>query len=270
MTCLSVNIHGQEILGGVAPDYVLIPVRCYQQLVAETGLRPVLMGQLTPGPYLDGLRAALPDARLIPSKGIMEDFSIIRNAANIVTCISTFSWLAAWLSKAERVFFPVAGLFNPFQRDDIYLLPLDDARYRLDLFPAYYAMPPNEAVEQHRSMDGLWRRLSGRHIRSLLSTRPRIAYDLTRIEPFFDEEFYLYQHWDVGGAKEKGLVPSGFEHFMRIGHKERREPFKIDRPWYCRTYPMAALEIGQGDYIDCYHHYAEVGASRGYRREPAK
>ncbi len=265
---LLINVRGQEILSGVAPDYVLIPVGYLRQIVAETGLRPVLMGQLTPSPYLDELLVGLPGARLISSQGVMEDFSIIRNAKHIVISISTFSWLAAWLSNAERIFFPVAGVFSPFQRPDINLLPLRDPRYRFDLFPSYFATTPDVAVEQHRQMEGLWRRLAGTHLEAMLSSRPRVPLDLIQIERFFDEDYYLRQHLDVGHAKQQGALPSGFEHFLRVGHKERREPFKVDREWYCRTYPMAALEIGQGDYVDCYHHYAEVGALRGYRPEP--
>ena len=267
---LLINIRGQEILSGVAPDYVLIPVGYLRQIVAETGLRPVLMGQLTPGPYLEELRTGLPEARFLASEGSMEDFSIIRNAKHIVISVSTFSWLAAWLSNAERIFLPVAGMFSPFQCPAINLLPLRDPRYRFDLFPSYFATTPAVAVEQHRRMDGLWRRVGGTHLQAMLASRPRVPLDLIQIERFFDEEYYLRQHWDVGRAKQQGALPSGFEHFLRVGHKERREPFKVDREWYCRAYPMAALEIGQGDYMDCYHHYAEVGALRGYRPEPPR
>ena len=265
---LLINVRGNEILGGGAPDYVLIPVQYIHQIVAETGLKPVLMGQLTPGPYLDALREGLPEARLLPSRGIAEDFSTIRNARHIVISISTFSWLGAWLSNAERIFFPVAGLFNPFQRDDIDLLPLDDPRYRFDLFPFYVALPADQAVAQHRSIEGLWRREGPRQLRIMRAARPRVPVDLERISAFFDEDYYLRQHWDVGGAKRNGIVPSGYEHFLRVGHAENREPFELDRGWYCRQYPMACLEIGQGDYVSCHHHYAEVGALRGYKPVP--
>lgn len=265
---LLINVRGNEILGGGAPDYVLIPVDYLKQIVAETGLKPVLMGQLTPGPYLDALREGLPNARLLASRGIAEDFSTIRNAKNIVISISTFSWLAAWLSNAERIFFPIAGLFHPFQREDIDLLPLEDPRYRFDLFPFYVALPANEAVAQHRAISGLWRRIGARQFRAMRASRPRIPYDFTQIARYFDEEYYLRKHWDVGGAKREGIVPSGFEHFLRTGRQENREPFELDLTWYCSQYPTACLEIGQGDYLNCHHHYAEVGELRGYRPLP--
>ncbi len=261
---LLINVRGEEILGGGAPDYVLIPANYYKRIVEETGLRPVLMGQLTSSAYLDALREALPHARLLPSQGMMKDFSIIRHAANIVACISTFSWLAAWLSNAQRIFLPLAGTFHPFQRPDIDLVPLDDPRYRFDLFPSYFALPPQAAIEQHAAMDGMWRRLAPDHLRAFRDSRPRIRFDLAKFEPVFDEDYYCQQEWDVGAAKRAGIVPSGFEHYLRVGHKEGRPPFQVDRAWYCSAYPLAAFEIGQGDFLNCHHHYVEVGRQRGY------
>ena len=267
---LLINVRGNEILGGGAPDYLLIPVDYFQEIVRETGLRPVIMGQLTPGPYLDELRAALPEARLVPSLGTMKDFSLIRSARNIVISVSTFSWLAAWLSEARQIFMPVAGVFSPFQRPDIDLLPLDDPRYRFDLFPVYFAAPAAEMLAHLRSLRGAWRRMPSDKLRRLIRERPRFPVDLDKVAEFFDEEYYLRTYWDVNGAKQSGAVPSGFEHFMRAGHKESREPLELDRAWYCRRYPIAGMEIGQGDYANCHHHYVEIGAARGYSPRPVE
>ncbi len=265
---LLINIRGAEILSGGAPDYLILPVEYYRQIVDETGLKPVIMGQIGPGPYLDRLRAALPEARLIPSRGIMEDFSLIRNARHIVVAISTFSWLAAWLSNAEQIFFPVAGVFSPFQRSDIGLLPLDDPRFRFDLFPVYFAEPVERLLPHLSSLKGWWRRISHHDLRAAVAAWPRVPFDFEKAAKVFDEAFYLQTYWDVRGAKDSGTIPSGFEHFVRVGHRELREPFRLDRAWYCRRYPLAGLELSQGSHLNCYHHYLDVGAERGYSPVP--
>ncbi|CAN5396683.1 hypothetical protein BH11PSE9_BH11PSE9_01560 [soil metagenome] len=132
---LLINVRGAEILADVHPSYGPIPVTFYRQLVAQTGLRPIFMGQVGQDPYSDALRAAFPEATMLASRGIMGDFELIRAARHVVVSVSTFSWLAAWLSDAQTIHLPVFGMFNPAQRPDIDLLPVDDARYRFYDFP---------------------------------------------------------------------------------------------------------------------------------------
>lgn len=126
---LLINVRGAEILGAVHSDYGPIPVAWYRQLVEETGLKPVFLGQLGNDYYSELLQRSFPDARFYPSRGIIADFSAIRMARNVVLSISTFSWLAGWLSYAQTVHVPLLGLFNPCQRPDVWMLPLTDPRY---------------------------------------------------------------------------------------------------------------------------------------------
>lgn len=132
---LLINVRGAEILADTHPDYGPIPVHFYRQLVAATGLRPVFMGQTGNDAYSHAIRQAFPNATMLQSRGPMGDFELIRSARHIVTSVSTFSWLAAWLSDAQTIHMPVFGMFNPAQREDIDLLPLDDPRYRFYGFP---------------------------------------------------------------------------------------------------------------------------------------
>lgn len=133
---LLINIRAEDILSrGIHPDYGLLPIDFYRSVVQRTGLKPVFQGQLEAGPYLDKLSKALPDARLIPSQGAVTDFQIIRQAKNIVLSLSSFTWLAAWLSEARQIHIPVYGFLNPKQRPDIDLLPVDDERYQFYCFP---------------------------------------------------------------------------------------------------------------------------------------
>lgn len=131
-----INIRAEDVFGrGTHPDYGLLPMSFYRHVVETTGLRPVFHGQIEDGPYVEGLRRQFPAARFLASRGAVADFQTIRQAAQIVLSISSFSWMAAWLSEARRIFMPVFGLYNPGQRPDIDLLPADDARYQFYGFP---------------------------------------------------------------------------------------------------------------------------------------
>jgi hypothetical protein len=120
---------------GVHEGYRPLPLAHYARLIAETGLRPVFLGQLDDGAYTAALRARFPDAEFQPSRGAMVDFETIRASRHICVAVSTFSWLAAWLSEAETIHMPIAGIFHPGYRVDIDLLPVADPRYRFQLFP---------------------------------------------------------------------------------------------------------------------------------------
>jgi hypothetical protein len=145
---LLINIRAGNILGPLHRDYRPLPLAFYARLIAETGLRPVFLGQIARDPYSHALRARFPGAEFRPSEGPMQDFAAIRASRHICTAISTFSWLAAWLSQAETIHLPIAGMFHPGQRPDVDLLPLADARYRFHLFPVqHWGGTPAELAE---------------------------------------------------------------------------------------------------------------------------
>ena len=130
------NVRTGDIVDGGHPDYMPVPIGHYRKLLKETGLRPVFVGQLSPGWYTDALRAEFPEARWLESGNWLHDFQTIRHASVIAISVSTFSWLAAWLSPtAKKIYFPVLGFFNPIQRPDVDLMPRRDDRYEYRLFP---------------------------------------------------------------------------------------------------------------------------------------
>lgn len=131
-----ISVRGAEILKAIHPDYGPIPVQWYRDLIAETGLSPVFMGQLSEDFYSELLRRSFPDARFVPSRGILQDFTALRQAEHLVLSVSTFSWLAGWLSLAAKsIHMPLLGIYNPRQREDIWLLPQEDSRFRFYDFP---------------------------------------------------------------------------------------------------------------------------------------
>ncbi len=133
-----VNIRGGEILADMHPDYGPIPMSFVDQVVAATSKQPVFVGQLGDDPYTEHIMRRYPDALFRPSRGALVDFETIRRADEVVVSVSTFSWLAAWLSRAARVHLPVSGFLDPRRRPDIDLLPTDDPRY---LFYEFDARP---------------------------------------------------------------------------------------------------------------------------------
>jgi hypothetical protein len=262
------NIRQGDILDGHHPDYVLLPIEFYADLIAETGLSPVFMGQLEDSPYLRALRARLPTARFLSSRGPAADFARILHARNIVPAISTFSWLAAWLSHAQRVFFPVLGLFNPAQNRAVDLLPLDDSRYRFYHFPIHYASGVEHFAASHAALRGLWRHLPATRLRALLARTPPPRDKALYLEQF-DEAFYRAAYPDIAAAIAAGHLPHGRHHYETCGFDEGRAGFALDRAWYCAAYPIAALEIAQGHAQDPDHHWLELGRARAYTRGPA-
>jgi hypothetical protein len=134
---LVINIRAPMLrdAGGHHPFYLPLPSAFYARLIAETGLRPVFLGQIGTDAYSEGLRAAFPRAVFLPSRGPLTDFGTLRASRHICVAVSTFSWLAAWLSEAETIHLPLAGILHPQLRPDINLLPLDDPRYRFHLLP---------------------------------------------------------------------------------------------------------------------------------------
>jgi hypothetical protein len=258
------NIRGGDILDGHHGDYVLLPIEYYKMLVETTGLNPVFFGQISENPYIDELRRAFPMAPFVPGTSPIIDFEILRRSCNIAICVSTFSWLAAWLSQAKRIFMPLTGLFNPFQHSRGWLVPVGDTRYKFDLFPANYAVSVEDFRNAHDPLRESWRPIAHDALEHLLRAAPRHARNKDRAIEASDEDFYLNCYRDIATAVADGRLKCGLDHFITNGFSEHRSPLFVDERWYTRTYPQAALEIGRGEYEDPTHHYAEVGALLGY------
>ena len=265
---LLINVRSPEILRTDHPDYTLLPLEFYQDIVRDTGLAPVFMGQTDPNPYMDRLRKAFPGALVLRSMGPVRDFAMIRRSRNILVSISTFSWLAAWLSNAERIILPLSGFFNPVQFPEMDFIPLADPRYEFYLFPINYAVPIERHEPVHRSLIGNWRRITPAGIEAMRRASPEVPVNVQKYWDQLDEAYYLSANADVAAAVARGTCTRAREHYIRHGMNEGRLPLRFDRIWYGMTYPDAAVEVGRGKYLNLLHHYIEIGRSAGYLSAP--
>ncbi len=261
---LVINIRGGEVLDGRHPGYTLVPIEFYAEIIRTTGLNPVFMGQIENNIYCNELRRRFPRACFIESQGALPDFEMIRGSKNIIPSVSTFSWLAAWLSHAEKIFMPLTGFYNPFQDRLADFVALEDDRFVFYLFPINYSVRVDDYRQQHEAIDGLWGRVEPERLRVLMRDAKQVQKQKSAFLDLYDEGFYLRAYPEIAQAVSSGRMPTGLYHYIMFGFAENRDPFALDRGWYTRTYPLAAVEIGRGEYIDAHHHYTEIGHKRGY------
>jgi len=86
---LVIHVRGEDILTGGHPDYGPLPVQFYARIVQQTGLRPVFLGQIQEGRYLDEIVRVFPGATIIPARDVLTDFQTMRKSKNIVLSLSS-------------------------------------------------------------------------------------------------------------------------------------------------------------------------------------
>ena len=155
------------------------------------------MGQTGHNAYTDRLRRMFPNAPFLETRGPVRDFETIRQSKNILVGVSTFVWLAAWLSEADNIHLAVSGLFNPMQSPVVDLLPFGDPRYRFHLFPLNYAVDPANLDMAHRAIEPYWRLLPPALLRQQFVAAPRFPRDLADFLAVYDEDYYLADNPDV-------------------------------------------------------------------------
>ena len=266
---LLISLRGSEILNAIHSDYTLLPVEFYVDIVRRTGLTPVFFGQFGDNPYVEALRAALPQAVFQPGRNPLHDFEVIRRSRNICLSVSTFAWLAGWLSHASRIIMPVTGLFHPNQHRQSWFITRGDTRYEHYLFPINRAVPVSTYRRAHDAIGRQWRAISEPALTEMLSGPPRQPIRLDRYIPVFDATHYVSVRPDQRGNREAHGDNAVLDHFIAEGFWAGVVPFDIDRQWYCEAYPDAAVSIGSNEYADEAHHYVEVGRDRGYRPRPS-
>ena len=128
--CLLIHIRAGDVVILTHDKYGPLPIRYYEYLIAQTGLRPLFICEPGHTPYIDLLTATFPKAEMIGGGSAINDFQIIRNAKNVALSVSSFSWTATFLSnRAQQIHLPLAGQFDPADDPTPDFLPLNDNRY---------------------------------------------------------------------------------------------------------------------------------------------
>lgn len=264
------NIRGGEILRAAHPDYFPLPAKYYKLLAEESGLEPVFYGQIENNPYIAHLRTHFPTSRFIPSRGAAIDFEVLRRSRNIAVAISTFSWLAAWLSEAERVYVPIGGMFNPIQHpNQLYLAPEEPA-FRYVLLPitksASLEDEPSKFWKIQNAIGDFVQFMTAADVDELLRAvrnRPTTRVLTTG----FDGAYYCSQYPEAA-ADVISLRITALGDYLRHGQaRERILPF--DAEYYASTYPEAVKAVALGRYPSLLQHYLHEGFQRGYTPQPA-
>lgn len=221
----------QDLRDGIS-FYPLTPLNFYKHLVKKTGLRPVFLGQIDQSQYVNEIRDAFPEAKFIPSVDAKTDFNRLRQAKNICIAVSTFSWLAAWLSEAKEIHYPLLGFLHPryfrfgtFGLGGINLTTPDDPRYRFHLLPTINGEQEEAYLRFVNSIDPISKEISRAHVQLL--------------------------------GKQASILPPKYSN---IG---------IDEQYYLKAYIDAAWEISEGWHLNAEHHYTETGSLRGYKPHAA-
>lgn len=64
------------------------------------------------------------------SNGPIKDLKFVMSAKKIIMTVSTFCWMAAWLSDADKIYFPIGSPYPLFDKEnDRRLIITDDQRY---------------------------------------------------------------------------------------------------------------------------------------------
>ena len=153
-----INVRLGDALAGIHPLYPVLPISWYEHVVRTTGLAPVFIGQFGNDPFTRALHERFPAARFYSNADPIVDFQMLRASSQIILPVSTFSWLAAWLSETvTSIHYPIAGLYDRRHRRDVDLFPIDDKRYKFYLFPLEkWTGSPDDvrgAIENPKSFD---------------------------------------------------------------------------------------------------------------------
>lgn len=152
------NIWQSSARGPVRPDHPALPFSFYADIVRSREWRKIRVVSEDPAdPMVKKLVSSF--AAEVRLGTPLEDFRTLQASANLVLSVSTFAWWAGWLSRAERIYFPVAGLFDrersegrpaPWQHD---LWVDDEPRYQAVVPAGLIADWQGTEADRHRLLN---------------------------------------------------------------------------------------------------------------------
>ncbi|MGB3405655.1 MAG: alkaline phosphatase D family protein [Microcoleaceae cyanobacterium] len=79
-------------------------------------------------------------------------------------------------------------------------------------------------------------------------------------EEFYSESFYLINNPDVAATVARGIISSGFEHFIESGQFQVRQPSPLyNENYYIANNPDVEQAIIEGFFVSGFQHYIEIG-----------
>ncbi len=79
-------------------------------------------------------------------------------------------------------------------------------------------------------------------------------------EELYSESFYLINNPDVAAVVGRGIISSGFVHFVESGQFQVRQPSPLyDETYYLANYPDVEQAINDGLFVSGFQHYIEIG-----------
>lgn len=150
-TYLVMSIRLGDILNAktIHPNYPVVPFSFYRFLLRKTGLKPVFLGQISDDKISLQLRRAFPNAIFISGRSVIQDFECLRRSKNLSIAVSTFSFLAGYLSDKNTtiVHVPLYGGFNRKDRLDSNFM-VKDKRYHYYEFPSIKWSASEEQIKE--------------------------------------------------------------------------------------------------------------------------
>lgn len=148
---ISIHIRSGNIWQVNSPGHVhgahcALPFSFYQSILEQPHWDNIYIVTADPDDLMV-LKVARQFSAHVQSSSVDDDFNFLMSSPNVVLSVSTFSWWAAWLSDAKRIFFPISGLFDPSFRPDINLVPDDEPRYQ---FIGFKNQDPWKGTEEQR------------------------------------------------------------------------------------------------------------------------
>jgi len=102
-------------------DYSALPIDYFRKVIQDSTLEPLFLVQTerTPKWYLRKIISEFGKSNIVYSSSVSNDFHLLYHAEEVALGISTFSWMAAFLGKSQKIYFPESGIFDQRQRADI-------------------------------------------------------------------------------------------------------------------------------------------------------
>ncbi|MEN3168788.1 discoidin domain-containing protein [Gluconobacter sp. OJB] len=217
-----INIRTKELLQGLW-QYPILPVEFIKKIVRETKLEPIFVGQIEDNAYCDELKENFPYARYINHVSPLFDFEVLRSSKNSLVAISTFSFLANWLSECSKIILPVYGFYNfPASHGAIDLLPIDDSRFVFYLLPFIGGISEAKmrSISEEISIRSF--KISGEALKSVKSRF--LSFKENNDDTYVNDTWYLSRYLDASIDIARGFYQDSKDHFLRRGMWEGKIP----------------------------------------------